>query len=76
MCRDGDTITVMDLGVGRLDKDSTDDFANALNAGYGTYDFNPGNATNNPISIFPSLEQGIQQTEFMQKVKLFRTGSI
>ena len=75
MCRDGDTITVMDLGVGRLDKDSTDDFANALNAGYGTYDFNPGNATNNPISIFPSLEQGIQQTGVYAKSESFNNGS-
>ena len=72
MCRDGDTITVMDLGVGRLDKDSTDDFANALNAGYGTYDFNPGNATNNPISIFLSLEQGIQQTGVYAKGETFQ----
>ena len=75
MCRDGDTITVMDLGVGRLDKDSTDDFANALNAGYGTYDFNPGNATNNPISIFPSLEQGIQQTGVYAKGETFQNSS-
>ena len=61
MCREGDTITVMDIGVGRLSYDNPNDFANAFSAGYGTYDFNAGNATTNPIAIYPSLEQGIQQ---------------
>ena len=61
MCREGDTITILDLGTGKADRNDDNTFPQAFSPGYPTYDYNPGNARNCPISIFPSLEQGIQQ---------------
>tara|TARA_B100000003_G_C10933698_1_gene372242 strand:- start:1610 stop:3730 length:2121 start_codon:yes stop_codon:yes gene_type:complete len=61
MCREGDTITILDVGTGKLDRNDDNTFPQAFSPGYPTYDYNPGNARNCPISIFPSLEQGIQQ---------------
>ena len=61
MCREGDTITILDLGTGKLNRNDDNTFPQAFSPGYPSYDYNPGNARNCPISIFPSLEQGIQQ---------------
>ena len=61
MCTEGDTITILDVGTGKLDRNDDNTFPQAFSPGYPTYDYNPGNARNCPISIFPSLEQGIQQ---------------
>lgn len=62
MCREGDTITILDVGTGKLNRNDDGTFPNAFSPGYPSYDYNPGNATNCPIVIYPSLEQGIQQT--------------
>ena len=58
----GDTITVMDVGTGPLDRENTTDYPHANGVGHPAYNYNSGNASMNPIFIYPDEEEGIQGT--------------
>ena len=58
----GDTITVMDVGTGPLDRENTTDYPHANGVGHPAYNYNSGNASVNPIFIYPDEEEGIQGT--------------
>ncbi len=58
----GDTITVMDVGTGPLDRENTTDYPHANGVGHPVYNYNSGNASMNPIFIYPDEEEGIQGT--------------
>ena len=58
----GDTITVMDVGTGPLDRENTTDYPHANGVGHPVYNYNSGNASVNPIFIYPDEEEGIQGT--------------
>ena len=58
----GDTITVMDVGTGALDREDTTEYPHANGVGHPVYNYNSGNASMNPIFIYPDEEEGIQGT--------------
>ena len=58
----GDTITFMDVGTGPVDRESTTDYPHANGVGHPWYNYNSGNASVNPIFIYPDEEEGIQGT--------------
>ena len=58
----GDTITVMDVGTGPLDREDTTEYPHANGVGHPVYNYNSGNASMNPIFIYPDEEEGIQGT--------------
>ena len=58
----GDTITIMDVGTGPLDRENTTDYPHANGVGHPVYNYNSGNASVNPIFIYPDEEEGIQGT--------------
>ena len=58
----GDTITVMDVGTGPVDREDTMEYPHANGVGHPAYNYNSGNASVNPILIFPDEEEGIQGT--------------
>ena len=58
----GDTITVMDVGTGPRDREDTTEYPHANGVGHPVYNYNSGNASVNPIFIYPDEEEGIQGT--------------
>ena len=58
----GDTITVMDVGTGPQDRENTTEYPHANGVGHPVYNYNSGNASVNPIFIYPDEEEGIQGT--------------
>ena len=58
----GDTITVIDVGTGALDREDTTEYPHANGVGHPVYNYNSGNASMNPIFIYPDEEEGIQGT--------------
>ena len=58
----GDTITVMDVGTGPRDREDTTEYPHANGVGHPVYNYNSGNASMNPIFIYPDEEEGIQGT--------------
>ena len=58
----GDTITIMDVGTGPVDREDTNEYPDAAGVGHPVYNYNSGNASVNPILIYPDEEEGIQGT--------------
>ena len=58
----GDTVTVIDVGYGALDRNDTNNYPQATGAGFPYMTYNSGNAQNAPIKIYPSRDEGIQGT--------------
>ena len=58
----GDTVTVIDVGYGALDRDDTNNYPQATGAGFPYMTYNSGNAQYAPIKIYPSRDEGIQGT--------------
>ena len=57
-----DSTLVMDVGTGPLDRENTTDYPHANGVGHPVYNYNSGNASVNPIFIYPDEEEGIQGT--------------
>ena len=58
----GDTVTVIDVGYGALDRNDTNNYPQATGAGFPYMTYNSGNAQYAPIKIYPSRDEGIQGT--------------
>ena len=58
----GDTVTVIDVGHGPLDRNDTTEYPFAIGAGFPYYTYNSGNSSYCPILIYPDRDDGIQGT--------------
>ena len=58
----GDTVTVIDVGHGPLDRNDTTEYPFAINSGFPYYTYNSGNSSYAPILIYPDRDDGIQGT--------------
>ena len=58
----GDTVTVIDVGHGPLDRNDTTEYPFAIGAGFPWYTYNSGNSSYCPILIYPDRDDGIQGT--------------
>ena len=58
----GDTVTVIDVGYGAIDRNDTNNYPQATGAGYPYMTYNSGNAQYAPIKIYPGRDEGIQGT--------------